>query len=95
MLAGSDPKREAEPSPRPEGTSLVLDLMRRANGRGDGGRRAARTLWPDVDEDALLLAHSWPAMNSWASSAASRMTEQFGPDDAELLAPWPIRRRLD
>ena len=34
VLAGSDPRSAPAPSPRPGGTSLVLDLMRRANGRG-------------------------------------------------------------
>ncbi|HEX3294168.1 MAG TPA: GAF domain-containing protein [Solirubrobacterales bacterium] len=87
VLAGSDPKREAEPSPRPEGTSLVLDLMRRANGRGRGGdRRAARTLWPDVDEDALLLAPLVAGDEQLGIICCLANDRQFGPDDAELLA---------
>ena len=55
VLAGADPEQAPAPSRRPGGTSLVLDLMRRANGRGRGGDgRAARTFWPDVEDNALL-----------------------------------------
>ena len=57
VLAGSEPRDAARPSPRPGGTALVLDLMRRANGRGRGGRgRLAKTLWPDLDDSELVVA---------------------------------------
>ena len=57
LLARSDPEGAPAASARPGGAGLVLDLMRRANGRGRGERRrVARELWPDVDEDSLLVA---------------------------------------
>jgi GAF domain-containing protein len=57
LLAGSDPDGAPAPSARPGGTALVLDLMRRADGNARGGpRRVARTLWPEADENALLVA---------------------------------------
>ena len=56
-LVRSDPEGAPAASARPGGTALVLDLMRRANGRGrNRRRRVARELWPDVDEDSLLVA---------------------------------------
>ena len=51
-IVGSDPDGAPAPSPRPGGTGLVLDLMRRANGHGAGGDdRVARAMWPELDDE--------------------------------------------
>jgi GAF domain-containing protein len=86
VLAGSDPPDAPALSPRPGGTALVLDLMRRANGRGArGGRRgAARALWPDLDENALLAA---PLVDGdeHLGILCCLARREFVDEDAELL----------
>jgi GAF domain-containing protein len=86
VLAGSDPPDAPALSPRPGGTALVLDLMRRANGRGTrGGRRgAARALWPDLDENALLAA---PLVDGdeHLGILCCLARREFVDEDAELL----------
>jgi len=87
VLAGSDPEDAPTPSPRPGGTALVLDLMRRANGRGRGGRhRAARTLWPDIDENALLVAPLVAGDEQLGILCCLAHERQFAAEDAELLS---------
>jgi GAF domain-containing protein len=86
VLARSDPEHAPAPSPRPGGTSLVLDLMRRANGRGRGGRgRVARILWPDVDDDALLVAPLVAGDEQLGIICCLAHDRQFAEEDAELL----------
>ena len=90
VLAGTDPEHAAAPSPRPGGTSLVLDLMRRANGQGHsrtrGGRgRVARTLWPEVDDDALLVAPLVAGDEQLGIICCLAQDGQFAEEDAELL----------
>ena len=86
VLAGSEPKDAARPSPRPGGTALVLDLMRRANGRGRGGRgRLAKTLWPDLDESELVVAPLVAGDEQLGILCCIAQDRAFGPDDAELL----------
>jgi GAF domain-containing protein len=84
VLAGSDPEDAAGPGSRPGGTRLVLDLMRRANGRG-GRRNAARTLWPDIDEDALLVAPLVVGDEHLGILCCLANERVFTPEDAELL----------
>jgi GAF domain-containing protein len=86
VLAGSDPAGAPALSPRPGGTALVLDLMRRANGRGmRGGRRgAARALWPDLDENALLAA-PLVAGDEHLGILCCLARREFVDEDAELL----------
>jgi GAF domain-containing protein len=86
MLAGSDPADAPALSPRPGGTALVLDLMRRANGRGSrGGRRgAARALWADLDEKALLAA-PLVAGHEHLGILCCQARREFVDEDAELL----------
>ncbi len=56
-VVASDPEETPIPSPRPGGTGAVLDLMRRAGAGGRAERRMiAGALWPDVDQDSLLVA---------------------------------------
>jgi GAF domain-containing protein len=86
VLAGSDPQDAPAPSPRPGGTALVLDLMRRANGRGRGGRRgAARDLWPELDENALLAAPLVAGEEHLGILCCVRTGREYGEEDAELL----------
>jgi GAF domain-containing protein len=86
MLAGSDPEDAPTPEPKPGGTALVLDLMRRSSGRGRRGRRnAARTLWPEIDENALLVAPLLAGDEQLGIVCCLAYGRQFGDDDAELL----------
>jgi GAF domain-containing protein len=87
VLAGSDPEDATAPSPRPGGTSLVFDLVRRANGRGrEGAPRAARTLWPDIDENALLLAPLVAGDEQLGIISCLANGRKFGQEEGELLA---------
>ena len=86
VLAGSEPKDAARPSPRPGGAALVLDLMRRASGRGRGGRgRLANTLWPDLDDSELVVAPLVAGDEQLGILCCIAHDREFGPDDAELL----------
>ncbi|MGA8925573.1 MAG: GAF domain-containing protein [Solirubrobacterales bacterium] len=86
VLAGADPEQAPAPSRRPGGTSLVLDLMRRANGRGrGGGGRAARTFWPDVDDNALLVAPLVAGDEQLGIICCLANDRQFAEEDEELL----------
>ena len=85
-LVGSDPEGAPAPSPRPGGTGLVLDLMRRADGRGRRGRRkVARALWPDVDENALLIAPLVARDEQLGMLCCLANGRQFTDEDADLL----------
>jgi GAF domain-containing protein len=85
-LAGSDPEDAPAASPRPGGTGLVLDLMRRAGARGRGGRRkVARALWPDVDENALLVAPLVAGDEQLGMLCCLAREGQFSEEDEELL----------
>ena len=87
VLAGSNPEDAPAPSARPGGTALVLDLMRRANGRGRGGRhQVARTLWPDIDENALLVAPLIAGEEQLGILCCLAHDRQFAADDGELLS---------
>ncbi|HEX2124945.1 MAG TPA: helix-turn-helix domain-containing protein, partial [Thermoleophilaceae bacterium] len=87
VLAGSDPQDAPALSPRPGGTALVLNLLRRANGRGRGGRRgAARALWPDVDENELLAAPLVAGEEQLGILCCLRSGREYTDEDAELLA---------
>jgi GAF domain-containing protein len=86
-LAGSDPDGMLVPSPRPGGTALLLDFMRRAGGRGrNRRRRAARALYPDVDENAVLMAPLVAGEEELGLLCCLAEGRQFGEEDAELLA---------
>ena len=85
-LAGSDPVGAPAPSPRPGGTGLVLDLMRRAGGRGsNGGTRVERALWPDLDESALLVAPLVARDEQLGVICCLANERQFSDEDADLL----------
>ena len=85
-LAGSDPDGAPAPSPRPGGTGLVLDLMRRAGGRGSNGRaRVERALWPDVDDNALLVAPLVARDEQLGVLCCLANDRQFSDEDADLL----------
>ena len=86
-LAGSDPDGMPAPNPRPGGAALLLDFMRRAGGRGRSRRRrAARALWPDVDEKALLVAPLVAGDEQLGMLCCLAEGRQFTDEDAELLA---------
>jgi GAF domain-containing protein len=85
-LAGSDPEDAPAPSTRPGGTALLLDFMRRSGGRGRSRRRrAARALWPDVDESALLMAPLVAGDEQLGMLCCLAGEKQFTDEDAELL----------
>jgi GAF domain-containing protein len=83
-LAGSDPDGAAPLSPRPAGAALVLDVMRRAT-RGGAGRKAARALWPEVDENALLVAPLIAGDEQLGMLCCLAREREFTEEDAELL----------
>ena len=86
LLAGSDPEGAPAPSPRPGGTALVLDLMRRADGNARGGPRGvARTLWPDADENALLVAPLVAGDEHLGMLCCIAHDRRFSAEDADLL----------
>jgi GAF domain-containing protein len=86
VLAGSDPVGAPAPSPRPRGTALVLDLMRRANGRGRSGRKGvARELWPDIEEGALLAVPLVAGDEHLGVLCCLRAGSEYSEEDAELL----------
>jgi GAF domain-containing protein/sugar diacid utilization regulator len=85
-LACADPEDARAPSPRPGGTGLVLDLMRRAGGSSSGRRRkVARALWPDVDENALLVVPLVAGDEQLGMLCCLVREGQFSEEDAELL----------
>ena len=84
-LAGSDPEGTPALSPRPAGVALVLDVMRRAGGGGAGRRKATRALWPDVDENALLVAPLVVGDEQLGMLCCLARDRQFTEEDAELL----------
>ena len=86
VLARSEPEEAPTPNPRPGGTTLALDLMRRASGRGRGRSKAARALWPDIDENALLVAPLVAGDEQLGILCCIANGEQFTEEDAELLA---------
>ncbi len=85
ILVSSDPEDAAAPSPRPDGTSLVLNLMRRNGGRGrNGGGAVADDPWPEMDE--AVLAVPLLARNEQLGMICCLARErQFSDEDAELL----------
>ena len=66
--------------------ALVLDLMRRPNGGGrDGRRMVARALWPELDENALLVAPLVAGDEQLGILCCLAHGRQFTDEDAELL----------
>jgi GAF domain-containing protein len=85
-LAGSAPEDAPAAGPRPGGTGLVLDLMRRSNGRGRGsGSGSAGTLWPDLDEGAMLAAPLVVGEEQLGILCCIANDRQFSGEDEELL----------
>jgi DNA-binding PucR family transcriptional regulator len=82
-LAGSDPPAGAPASPRPGGAALVLDLMRRANGRGD--QRVQRALRPDLDAGALLVAPLVAGDEQLGILSCVARGREFTAEERELL----------
>jgi GAF domain-containing protein len=88
VLAASDSAGAPVPGPRAEGTAMVLDLLRRANGRSGRGKRGrlARELWPDVDERAMLAAPLVAGDEHLGILCClARERRRFTEEDAELL----------
>jgi GAF domain-containing protein len=85
-LAGSDPEDTQGPSPRPGGAALVLDILRRAGGHTRSVQRgAARSLWPDVVDDALLVAPLVAGDEQLGLLCCLAAGREFTEEDAELL----------
>jgi GAF domain-containing protein len=82
-LAGSDPPDRSAASPRPGGAALVLDLMRRANDRGD--HRVQRALWPDLDANALLVAPLVAGDEQLGILSCVAQGREFTSEERELL----------
>ena len=86
LPVSSDPEDAPAPSPRPGGTGLVLDLMRRASGRGlNGGGAVDREPWPDVGDQALLAAPLVARNETLGMICCLARDRQFTDEDAELL----------
>lgn len=86
VLVGSDPDGAPAPSTRPGGTGLVLDLMRRAGGRAPGDKPSvARALWPDLDQNALLVAPLVARDEQLGVLCCLANGRQFTEEDADLL----------
>ena len=87
VLAGFGPRgRDRRRARSPGGTGLVLDLMRRANGSGGNGRRrVAKALWPDLDENALLMAPLVARDEQLGVICCLARDREFTSEDAELL----------
>ena len=83
VLAASDPAGTPAASARPGGTGVVLDLMRRSG--GNGRRRVAQELWPDMDENALLIAPLVARDEQLGVLCCLARDRQFTDEDAELL----------
>jgi len=85
-VVASDPEDTPVPSPRPGGTGAVLDLMRRAGAGGRAERRMiAGALWPDVDQDSLLVAPLVARDEQLGMLCCLAADRQFTEEDAELL----------
>lgn len=85
VAAASEPAERPAPSPQPGGTRLLLDLMRRANGRRGGRRKAVKALWPGLDEDELLVAPLVVGDEHVGVICCIADDRQFSGEDAELL----------
>jgi GAF domain-containing protein len=86
LLAGSDPEGAPAPSPRPGGTALVLDLIRRANGAARGGPPGvAGAKWPEADEKALLVSPLVAGDEHLGMLCCIADDRQFRAEDADLL----------
>jgi sugar diacid utilization regulator len=59
--------------------------MRRANGRSRTRRKAARALWPDVDEDALLVVPMMVGDEHVGVICCIAEDRMFSEEDAEML----------
>ena len=65
VLVSSDPADAQAPSPRPGGTGLVLDLMRRAGDRGRGsGQRSPASSGPTSTTAPCSRRRWWRATSS-------------------------------
>jgi GAF domain-containing protein len=85
-LAGSDPEDAPAASTRPGGAALVLDILRRSGGRSRSVRRGpARSLWPDMDDNALLVAPLAAGEEQLGMLCCLAEGRQFTDEDAELL----------
>ncbi len=84
-LVEADPEVTTAPDPQAGGTSLVLDLMHRANGHGRTGRSVMRALWPDVDESDVLVAPLAAGDEQLGILCCLARARRFVDEDAELL----------
>jgi GAF domain-containing protein len=83
-LAGSAPEDAPAVGPRPGGTALVLDLMRRSNGRGRGSGSTG-TPWPDLEEGAMLAVPLVVGEEQLGILCCIANDRQFSGEDEELL----------
>ena len=85
-LVGSDPEDSLVPDPRRGAIGAVLDLMRRPGGGGrDERRMIARALWPELDQDSLLVAPLVARDERLGLLCCVAEDRQFTDEDAELL----------
>lgn len=83
-LVGSDPPGGEAPVARPADNALLLDLIRRS-GSPRRRQRVARELWPEVDEDAVLIAPLGGRDEPLGVLCCLAGDRQFSAEDAELL----------
>ena len=85
-VVGSDPEDSLVPDPRRGAIGAVLDLMHRPGGGGrDERRMIARALWPELDQDSLLVAPLVTRDERLGLLCCVAEDRKFTDEDAELL----------
>jgi GAF domain-containing protein len=86
ILVSSDPANARAPSPRQGGARLVLDLMRRASGKGrNGGGATDREPWPESGDQAVLAVPLVARSEQLGIICCFARDRVFTAEDAELL----------
>ena len=86
ILVSSDPPNAPAPSPRRGGARLILDLMRRAGGKGRNSTGAADPQrWPEAGDQAVLAIPLMARNEQLGVICCLARDREFTDEDAELL----------
>ena len=86
ILVSSDPPNAPAPSPRRGGARLILDLMRRAGGKGRNSTGAADPQrWPEAGDQAALAIPLMARNEQLGVICCLARNREFTDEDAELL----------
>ena len=86
ILVSSDPPNAPAPSPRRGGARLILDLMRRAGGKGRNRTGAADPQrWPEAGDQAALAIPLMARNEQLGVICCLARNREFTDEDAELL----------